>query len=258
MGDVRDLESLQRACDGIDAMFHLAAGAGVVDSIENPIENFDLNARGTLLALWAAKQAGVGRFVFSSSNAPLGDNAYPASRGQAGGAAVAVRRRQGHRRGLLLGLLRRLRLRRGGGAVLERVRPALGAQVERDPAVHPQDHGGRAADDLRRRHPDPRLRVRDRSRQRPDPGGRDAGRGRRDLPAGERRRDQPQRPGGDAGGGVGQRSRELRTSRPGPARSSATTRWSTRPATGSGMPRRCRWPRGWRAPGSWFQEQTAG
>jgi len=79
MGDVRDLEPLQRACDGIDAMFHLAAGAGVVDSIENPIENFDLNARGTLLALWAAKQAGVGRLVFSSSNAPLGDNAYPAS-----------------------------------------------------------------------------------------------------------------------------------------------------------------------------------
>jgi UDP-glucose 4-epimerase len=78
-GDVRDLDSLKRACAGADTMFHLAAGAGVVDSIENPIENFDLNARGTLLALWAAKQAGVGRFVFSSSNAPLGDNAYPAS-----------------------------------------------------------------------------------------------------------------------------------------------------------------------------------
>src|SRR5207237_6722841 len=40
--------------------------------------NFDLNARGTLVALWAAKRAGVERFVFSSSNAPLGDNAYPA------------------------------------------------------------------------------------------------------------------------------------------------------------------------------------
>src|SRR4029078_6061288 len=47
-------------------------------------------------------------------------------------------------------------------------------------------------------------RRRARSAQRPDPGGRDAGRGRGDLPAGERRRDQPQRPGGDAGGGVGQ------------------------------------------------------
>jgi UDP-glucose 4-epimerase len=79
-GDVRDPEGLERACGGgAAAMFHLAAGAGVVDSIERPVENFDLNARGTLLALWAAKQAGVERFVFSSSNAPLGDNAYPAS-----------------------------------------------------------------------------------------------------------------------------------------------------------------------------------
>src|SRR5262249_37883036 len=79
VGDGRDLESLERAGGGVDTVFHLAAGAGVVDSIERPIENFDLNARGTLLALWAAKQAGVRRLVFSSSNAPLGDNAYPAS-----------------------------------------------------------------------------------------------------------------------------------------------------------------------------------
>jgi UDP-glucose 4-epimerase len=79
VGDIRDLESLGQACRDVDTVFHLAAGAGVVDSIERPIENFDLNARGTLLALWAAKQAGVRRLVFSSSNAPLGDNAYPAS-----------------------------------------------------------------------------------------------------------------------------------------------------------------------------------
>jgi UDP-glucose 4-epimerase len=78
-GDVRDLEALTAACSGRDTVFHLAAGAGVVDSIENPLGNFDVNARGTLVALWAAKQAGAERFVFSSSNAPLGDNAYPAS-----------------------------------------------------------------------------------------------------------------------------------------------------------------------------------
>jgi UDP-glucose 4-epimerase len=78
-GDVRDLDALGAACAGRDTVFHLAAGAGVVDSIENPLGNFDVNARGTLVALWAAKQAGAERFVFSSSNAPLGDNAYPAS-----------------------------------------------------------------------------------------------------------------------------------------------------------------------------------
>lgn len=79
VGDVRDVDALTSACAGCDTVFHLAAGAGVVDSIENPLGNFDVNARGTLVALWAAKQAGAGRFVFSSSNAPLGDNAYPAS-----------------------------------------------------------------------------------------------------------------------------------------------------------------------------------
>jgi UDP-glucose 4-epimerase len=78
-GDVRDVDALTAACAGRDTVFHLAAGAGVVDSIENPLGNFDVNARGTLVALWAAKQAGAERFVFSSSNAPLGDNAYPAS-----------------------------------------------------------------------------------------------------------------------------------------------------------------------------------
>ena len=78
-GDVRDVERLTGAARGNDILFHLAAGAGVVDSIENPLGNFDVNARGTLVALWAAKQADVPRLVFSSSNAPLGDNAYPAS-----------------------------------------------------------------------------------------------------------------------------------------------------------------------------------
>ena len=64
---------------GREIVFHLAAGTGVLPSIENPLADFDLNARGTLAALWAARQAGAGRFVFSSSNAPLGAGAYPAS-----------------------------------------------------------------------------------------------------------------------------------------------------------------------------------
>jgi UDP-glucose 4-epimerase len=78
LGDVRDEGALTAAAAGCDMVFHLAAGAGVIDSIERPLENFDLNARGTLIALCAARATGVPRFVFSSSNAPLGDNAYPA------------------------------------------------------------------------------------------------------------------------------------------------------------------------------------
>jgi UDP-glucose 4-epimerase len=78
VGDVRDLEALAAACRGSDVVFHLAAGAGVVQSIANPLDNFDVNARGTVTALWAAHRAEVPRVVFSSSNAPLGAGAYPA------------------------------------------------------------------------------------------------------------------------------------------------------------------------------------
>jgi UDP-glucose 4-epimerase len=78
-GDVRDIALMTEAARGCDVVFHLAAGAGVVESITDPLQNFDQNARGTLCALEAARRADVPRFVFSSSNAPLGANAYPAS-----------------------------------------------------------------------------------------------------------------------------------------------------------------------------------
>jgi UDP-glucose 4-epimerase len=77
--DVRDVEELEHAAAGCEVVFHLAAGTGVVPSIEDPFADFDLNARGTLSALWAARSAGASRLVFSSSNAPLGAGAYPAS-----------------------------------------------------------------------------------------------------------------------------------------------------------------------------------
>jgi UDP-glucose 4-epimerase len=78
-GDVRDVEALGQAAEGHDVVFHLAAGTGVLPSIEDPFADFDLNARGTLAALLVAQRVGAGRFVFSSSNAPLGAGAYPAS-----------------------------------------------------------------------------------------------------------------------------------------------------------------------------------
>ena len=79
VGDVRDSDALSRAAKGSEVVFHLAAGAGVFASIEDPFADFDLNAGGTLAALWAARQGGAERLVFSSSNAPLGTGAYPAS-----------------------------------------------------------------------------------------------------------------------------------------------------------------------------------
>lgn len=78
VGDVLDTDKLRETCEGHDTVFHLAAGAGVMDSLENPVGNFQVNAGGVISALWAAQQAEVKRFVFSSSNAPLGPNAHPA------------------------------------------------------------------------------------------------------------------------------------------------------------------------------------
>ena len=78
-GDVRDLDLVVGAARGCDVVFHLAAGAGVVESMNDPLTNFDQNGRGTLTALEGARRAEVPRLVFSSSNAPLGENAYPAS-----------------------------------------------------------------------------------------------------------------------------------------------------------------------------------
>jgi UDP-glucose 4-epimerase len=81
-GDVRDLDLVTSAARGCDVVFHLAAGAGVIESVSDPLTNFDQNARGTLTVLEAARRADVPRFVFSSSNAPLGENAYPATEGK--------------------------------------------------------------------------------------------------------------------------------------------------------------------------------
>src|SRR4051794_2589828 len=69
VADVLDTAALEATARGCDALFHLAAGAGVIASIEDPLANFRVNAQGVVSALWAAQRAGVGRFVFSSSNA---------------------------------------------------------------------------------------------------------------------------------------------------------------------------------------------
>jgi len=55
VADIRDAEAVRRAMDGVDVVVHLAAHTRVMDSIESPLENFDINARGTLVLLEAAR-----------------------------------------------------------------------------------------------------------------------------------------------------------------------------------------------------------
>jgi UDP-glucose 4-epimerase len=76
-GDVRDRDAVARAMDGVEAVIHLAAFGNVVDSIAEPDENFDVNARGTLVVLEEAARAGVRRFIFASTGGALIGDAPP-------------------------------------------------------------------------------------------------------------------------------------------------------------------------------------
>ena len=76
-GDVRDPDAVARAVEGVEAVIHLAAFGNVVDSIAEPRENFDVNARGTLVVLEAAAHADARRFVFASTGGALLGDAPP-------------------------------------------------------------------------------------------------------------------------------------------------------------------------------------
>jgi UDP-glucose 4-epimerase len=76
-GDVRDADAMGRAAAGMDAVIHLAAAGNVAESVADPLPNFDVNARGTLVALRAAADADAGRFVFASTGGALIGDAEP-------------------------------------------------------------------------------------------------------------------------------------------------------------------------------------
>ena len=68
----------RRAMRGCDAVVHLAAAADVDDVAQRPAEAEEVNARGTLNVLEAARSAGVARVVYASDDlglrrAPTGD-----------------------------------------------------------------------------------------------------------------------------------------------------------------------------------------
>ncbi len=77
VGDVRDKVAVEDCVKGVDAVVHLAAHTDVVDSLERPEEDFQINAAGTLNVLEACRKKGVNRFVFASSNAVAGERDPP-------------------------------------------------------------------------------------------------------------------------------------------------------------------------------------
>jgi nucleoside-diphosphate-sugar epimerase/EAL domain-containing protein (putative c-di-GMP-specific phosphodiesterase class I) len=76
-GDIRNSYDVERACDGIDGIFHQAAIASVQDSMERPLETNEINYTGTLNLIEAAQARKVRRIVFASSSAIYGDQGRP-------------------------------------------------------------------------------------------------------------------------------------------------------------------------------------
>jgi UDP-N-acetylglucosamine 4-epimerase len=73
-GDIRDLETCKKACDGVEYVLHQAALGSVPRSINDPITSNEVNISGFLNMLVAARDAGVKRFVYAASSSTYGDS----------------------------------------------------------------------------------------------------------------------------------------------------------------------------------------
>ena len=73
VGDILDGEAAASACEGADVVVHLAANTGVGPSVEDPMKDCRMNVEGLLNVLEGARHSDVGRFVFASSGAPVGE-----------------------------------------------------------------------------------------------------------------------------------------------------------------------------------------
>jgi UDP-glucose 4-epimerase len=74
-GDIRNTADCDRACDGVNTVFHVAALPSVPRSIKDPVACNDHNVNGTVQVLEAARRAGARRIVYSSSSSVYGDTA---------------------------------------------------------------------------------------------------------------------------------------------------------------------------------------
>lgn len=73
-GDIRDLETCQKACDGTDYVLHQAALGSVPRSLADPIASNQSNIDGFLNMLVAARDANVASFTYAASSSTYGDH----------------------------------------------------------------------------------------------------------------------------------------------------------------------------------------
>lgn len=70
--DVSDGAAIGSAFDGVDWVFHLAALADIVPSIQRPMDYHRANVDGTISVLEASRAAGARRFVYAASSSCYG------------------------------------------------------------------------------------------------------------------------------------------------------------------------------------------
>jgi CDP-paratose 2-epimerase len=71
--DIRDVRAVKESVSGVDLVFHLAAQVAVTTSLAAPIEDFEINARGTLNVLEAIRsQTRPPSLIYTSTNKVYG------------------------------------------------------------------------------------------------------------------------------------------------------------------------------------------
>ncbi len=76
-GDIRDITLVEKLMSSVDSVIHLAADTRVIESIENPDYNFDVNVVGTYNLLRAARKSNIEHFVLASTGGAILGEAEP-------------------------------------------------------------------------------------------------------------------------------------------------------------------------------------
>ncbi len=75
-GDIADYELLEKAVTDVDIIFHVAANASIPTAVNDPILDYNSNARGSFNILEASRRNSVKKIVYASSAALFGMPKY--------------------------------------------------------------------------------------------------------------------------------------------------------------------------------------